>query len=890
MNNAFNSKAVKEKIPELDKIFEESRIVENKTTRIREQFDKSLAIIKTIYSEFQMNSKNIVHFIEKNNQEALDQITEKISKKLDDLEATQKLIEDHMDSIVVINEQSYHQSLSKNLHFIDYSHELNELRRNDDVLAEHIVDFRKKIDNLKEETMKVINLENEIATTDNNVQTLFCFKKYHEDLNKEIEKNLQKFNESLNKSEEDKKDTLQKLMGNDKIVKFQEELQENSTLLIQKNREMQQGFLNNQKIVMEGISKLEAYKYFHNIFVIDESGSMSSVWEQVINCTRGIIEDRKKDIKKKDKVSIITFDNNAKVHIINKSVSDNIEMPELQGGGTSYIPALEKINDTLNVVTDLDCQLLIFFLSDGIPNEYPTDILNRLSGIYSTHQKKNIIFICVGYGEDVNADLLEDMSKIMNGGNPFIKMGAELIKSYHNCSNEEELFNVYKIFDKIFDSQKSILETQSTLNQQMNKKFNASFQETLNFNKKINQQFLEDKDQVLGLMESQSQNNDYLINEIQKRISTLNEEKKSNSDIINKFNNDISEMKASIKKNEAIKVNEDKTFQQCKQDVEEAEKKLNELKAKIEADYKKNQKQRNEENQKEMEKSATELEVAEVRITDLATAHTNYQEKMKSIRSSTKIRHTISEILDRFSIIRDNFTRLKTLKNDFGEDVLKYTLEHCKNKFSLDFEITDGEGKKKEMDDNHKLIAAVKHTLNTKENDKKNHEALDFVLSDDTALNIVKNLGFENEEKMVDKLIDKLSDEVNTQKDEKKELEKELKKIITEATKIDPNFSIDLESFSEAGTDLSENTEKNNDLTHSIKRLRKDIKTNETEINFFRDHRKNISLIYKKIQALIFSAKQDYIQAEKHKISKIDMENLNKYVLNICQNLHVALK
>lgn len=89
-------------------------------------------------------------------------------------------------------------------------------------------------------------------------------------------------------------------------------------------------------------------KHFHLIFIIDESGSMSGgPYNQVMSSVEKVINIRKALPLTKDKMSLIKFNNEAKIEILSKSVNDEFKVSPIRGGSTTFVKPLECLVEIL---------------------------------------------------------------------------------------------------------------------------------------------------------------------------------------------------------------------------------------------------------------------------------------------------------------------------------------------------------------------------------------------------------------------------------------------------------------------------------------------------------------------------------------------------------------
>ena len=108
-------------------------------------------------------------------------------------------------------------------------------------------------------------------------------------------------------------------------------------------------------------------------------------------------------------VSCITFS-----HVANIAFEGKVPSPSLctklkfPGGTTSYCNALKSIMDVIDKSTE-DRRFVVVLMSDGQPDKYPTDELNKLKHSYEDRIQH---FWTVGFGQE-NILALDKMAKYM---------------------------------------------------------------------------------------------------------------------------------------------------------------------------------------------------------------------------------------------------------------------------------------------------------------------------------------------------------------------------------------------------------------------------------------------------------------------------------------------
>ncbi|MCI8666629.1 MAG: VWA domain-containing protein [Dorea sp.] len=164
--------------------------------------------------------------------------------------------------------------------------------------------------------------------------------------------------------------------------------------------------------------------YYNIIFALDGSGSMAGSNEQL--CEDATIEFIRQ-LKGDDKISVMSFDDSATVHIENTILND-INMPEIEEkihqinstGGTDYQTAL---NTALSLIISgrenedeeniKSRQSLLIFLSDGEPTtNYSEDTLEQLRYLSETAGCRAVT---IGLGSGVNETYLLEIAEVGQG-------------------------------------------------------------------------------------------------------------------------------------------------------------------------------------------------------------------------------------------------------------------------------------------------------------------------------------------------------------------------------------------------------------------------------------------------------------------------------------------
>ena len=148
---------------------------------------------------------------------------------------------------------------------------------------------------------------------------------------------------------------------------------------------------------------------------------MSGVYNTVIESVKKVIDNRKARSLPNDKMSLIKFDDDATIEILNKSINDEFKVSSMSGGGTTFLKPLKLLTDILMEI-DYDVEIpVVLFLSDGqaeskntVVNYINENVLKSIKNPDWAEQK--LLFFAIGYGNDADKDTLEAMVKTFNNG------------------------------------------------------------------------------------------------------------------------------------------------------------------------------------------------------------------------------------------------------------------------------------------------------------------------------------------------------------------------------------------------------------------------------------------------------------------------------------------
>lgn len=159
--------------------------------------------------------------------------------------------------------------------------------------------------------------------------------------------------------------------------------------------------------------------------VLDRSGSMSDrPLEMVKDAAIGIIE----KLKPEDRISIVTFDHQAKVIVPNQLVKDTQPIKQkirliVADGGTSIDEGL-RLGIKEVAASNLHCVSRIFLLTDG-ENEHGNN--ERCLKLAQLAAEYNVTIDSLGFGEHWNQDVLEQIADSAQGVLTYIEKPEQAI-------------------------------------------------------------------------------------------------------------------------------------------------------------------------------------------------------------------------------------------------------------------------------------------------------------------------------------------------------------------------------------------------------------------------------------------------------------------------------
>ncbi|KAE8984028.1 hypothetical protein PF011_g20941 [Phytophthora fragariae] len=169
---------------------------------------------------------------------------------------------------------------------------------------------------------------------------------------------------------------------------------------------------------------------FHNIFVLDNSGSMSGrPWKNLLCACNEFGINRLQDGGEGDLVSYITFSNCSIIHCEGEPLEEALKMKlPYYGGGTSFEVGLRAANEVLSRNDHKHFKAVVIFFSDGHPRDInlALAIAQRMRSMYVKYDFKAFV---VGFGH-VNLPVLQRMAVEMGGEYRHVLDASELQKEF----------------------------------------------------------------------------------------------------------------------------------------------------------------------------------------------------------------------------------------------------------------------------------------------------------------------------------------------------------------------------------------------------------------------------------------------------------------------------
>ena len=173
------------------------------------------------------------------------------------------------------------------------------------------------------------------------------------------------------------------------------------------------------------------FSQYHFVFVLDESGSMDTSWNMVLNSFKSFLNLRNSD-QSNDIVSVVNFDDTARVIQTGVPASNCSYQIPYKGGGTDFLPAIDMAFPLIQKFANTYLPVMIF-MSDGEGNRsVAPELLN-----YANQIGKHFKFYAVAFNNTNPSQLKDMVSRLQQNG-----FHSELLFSSNNIQLTENFRTV----------------------------------------------------------------------------------------------------------------------------------------------------------------------------------------------------------------------------------------------------------------------------------------------------------------------------------------------------------------------------------------------------------------------------------------------------------------
>lgn len=147
--------------------------------------------------------------------------------------------------------------------------------------------------------------------------------------------------------------------------------------------------------------KQQEAQSFHFVFVLDESGSMSSHWSSLQEAYQRFLQRRNDDQGGDDYFTVVLFDSSARTICRQQNYTNTPKnLPPLKNGGTTYSAGLEQARQAIDADRTASSVVMIF-MSDGgnCGGIGPVELIRQFKQNYNTNHR----FVChtIGFGSGI---------------------------------------------------------------------------------------------------------------------------------------------------------------------------------------------------------------------------------------------------------------------------------------------------------------------------------------------------------------------------------------------------------------------------------------------------------------------------------------------------------
>ncbi|KAL3901507.1 MAG: hypothetical protein SGARI_006057 [Bacillariaceae sp.] len=170
----------------------------------------------------------------------------------------------------------------------------------------------------------------------------------------------------------------------------------------------------------------------HIIFVLDESGSMQNNWGGVVVAYNKYLEQRLDQQLELDLVSVIQFDNTARVTVQQQGIASAPNSLPYNGSGTQFLPAAQTAYNVA-MQTPTTHAPVVVFMSDGMAHdaEHAATTFAQLNSKVKAQYGSDLELHVIGFGGGTDTSQLRTITNASPYG------------SLHTASDITNLSNVF---------------------------------------------------------------------------------------------------------------------------------------------------------------------------------------------------------------------------------------------------------------------------------------------------------------------------------------------------------------------------------------------------------------------------------------------------------------
>eukprot|EP01127_Copromyxa_protea_P008978 TRINITY_DN2080_c0_g1_i4.p1 TRINITY_DN2080_c0_g1~~TRINITY_DN2080_c0_g1_i4.p1 ORF type:complete len:7466 (-),score=1064.85 TRINITY_DN2080_c0_g1_i4:44-22441(-) len=175
--------------------------------------------------------------------------------------------------------------------------------------------------------------------------------------------------------------------------------------------------------------------FYHFVFVLDESGSMSGTpWKELESAYRVFLQKRTADqAGSGDYVSIVQFSSRARCTLSCKPITRAPSNLNFASGGTSFLPALAEANNCIRSGQGIP---VLIFMSDGGSGEGASQCSKAVQDLKSQHPSLQVHMI--GFGSGADTGQLQKMATAGGGKFHFASIGADLVQAFSSIAGSND--------------------------------------------------------------------------------------------------------------------------------------------------------------------------------------------------------------------------------------------------------------------------------------------------------------------------------------------------------------------------------------------------------------------------------------------------------------------